>query len=82
MSTTVRARPTTTKTKRDIWTFRPPDDVKNLVARALKELGVDLANGEKCTGLRTLIVVRAIRAGLAKHAKKKDFEIVRDEVAA
>lgn len=58
--------------KRETWTIDPPEDLKRMVARALKELG---AKPGETRGLRTRIVVEAARMGMQAKgfARKKDL---------
>ncbi len=57
------------KMKRETWTFDPPDDVKRIVARALRDLA---GAGVETKGLRSRVLVGAIRQGLSRYARKKD----------
>lgn len=45
----------------EFWTIRPPEDIRRLVAMAIRDEGRD----------KTFWVVEALRAGLAKYAGKK-----------
>lgn len=52
--------------KREHWTLRPPEDVRRLVERAIKECGRD----------KTFWISECIRLGLRKYAGKKDGQPV------
>jgi hypothetical protein len=68
----MRTKPTTTRdpiekaaesAESDFWTLRPPEDVRRMVARAIRDAGRDKA----------FWTWDCVRAGLTKYAGKKDL---------
>lgn len=59
----------TGKPKRETWTIDPPEDIKRMMERAMKEIGGDTR------GLRTRLLIECARIGFAQKglARKKDL---------
>ena len=66
------------KTKSEVWNFIPADDVKSLMKKAVnsaKRKGLKGRKTGKGDGLRTMIIMEALRAYCASFRGKREGNI-------